>query len=252
MILFLGCSLTFGQGLQIEKWITDGKSIEFCNRNSAPHYNAEQLTYEDDLFRKSKSYPNLVSKELGVSYSTKWGNGGSNDNIVFIIENLQKLIYTQNIDLVVIQFTDVCRDDMFHYISQNNLYDLIDIHIKNQISKIDSILTGTIFDKEPTNIPWIGICWHKEHSSFMRKRYEKNFVPIFYKDEEFNDISTLNQYVKDKVEKVNWPKENAFELCDKYDGVKDGHPTIEWHKVIADSIIRKIKKENIEFKRYNN
>ena len=33
MILFLGCSLTWGQGLQIEKWLSEGKSIEFCKNH---------------------------------------------------------------------------------------------------------------------------------------------------------------------------------------------------------------------------
>jgi len=238
MILFLGCSLTWGQGLQIEKWISEGKSIEFCNKNSVPHYHAEQLTYEDDLFRKSKSYPNLVAKEFNVSYSTKWGNGGSNDEILFIIENLDKLIHPYTIELIVIQFTDMVRDDMFKYIDKNNFYDLIDVDLKNQINKIDKILTSPHI-----NIPWISLCWHKEHSNFIKQKYPKNFIKLHYDGNDYDNIKSLNSYGKDK---------EIFELCDIYKGIHDGHPSAKWHEIVADSVIKKIKKENIQFIKYNN
>jgi len=255
MILFLGCSLTWGQGLQIEKWISEGKDIEFCNKNSVPDYNAEYLSYEDDEYRKKHHFPNLVAKHFDKSYATKWGNGGANDaNLEFLEKYIHYLTNEKTVELIVIQFTDLSRDRLFNYLYKKNLYDLAEFQAKQNISVMDKICNEELSHREDSivGIPWIGISWHKEHSSFMKERYKKNFVPIFYKDKEFNDISTLNQYVKDKVGIENWPKENAFELCDKYDGVNDGHPTIEWHKVIADSIIRKIKKENIQFKRYNN
>ena len=239
MILFLGCSLTWGQGLQIEKWLNEGKSIEFCNLNSSPGYHAEHMSYDDNEFRKSKSYPNLVSKELNVSYSTKWGNGGSNDEILFIIENLDKLIHPDGLELIVLQFTDMCRDDMFQYSYKNNFYDLLEIHVKNQISKIDHALSN-VWNR---NIPWVSLCWHKEHSDFLKERYPKNFIKLNYDNKEFDNIDSLNQYGKDNS--------LMFELCDKYDGIDDGHPTIEWHNIISSSIIKKIKDENISFTTYD-
>ena len=239
MILFLGCSLTWGQGLQIEKWISEGKSFQFCNNNAVPGYFAEHMNYEDDEFRKSKSYPNLVAKELNVSYSTKWGNGGSNDEILFIIENLDKLICPDGIELIVIQFTDMCRDDMFQYSYKNNFYDLLEIHVKNQISKIDYALSN-VWNR---NIPWVSLCWHEEQSKFLKEKYPKNFIKLNYNNKEFDDIHSLNQYGKNNG--------SMFELSDKYDGINDGHPTIKWHSIISSSIIKKIKDENISFTTYD-
>ena len=238
MILFLGCSLTWGQGLQIEKWLNEGKSIQFCNENSSPEYHAEHMSYDDDEFRKSNSYPNLVAKELNVSYSTKWGNGGSNDEILFIIENIEKLIHEYTVELIVIQFTDMVRDDMFDYIERNNLYELVELDLKNQINKINFKLS-----KNGINIPWIGLSWHDEHSSFLKKYYNKNFINLHYNDMIFDSLSSLNKY----------GKENGlmFELCDKYRGIHDGHPTIEWHEIVSSSILKKIKDENVSFIRYN-
>jgi len=241
MILFLGCSLTWGQGLQIEKWISEGKSADFCNKHAVPMYHAEHLTYEDDLFRKSKAYPNLVAKELNVSHSTKWGNGGTNDEILFIIENLEKLIHPYVIQLIVIQFTDLVRDDLFSYINKKEFGDLTDLVLKNQIAKIDNILSHCQGLNQ--NIPWLGLSWHKEHSDFLKEKYPKNFVRLYHDDKEFDNIHSLNSYGKVK---------QRFELCDIYKGVEDGHPSSIWHNLIADSIIKKINKENIKFKRYSN
>ena len=182
MILFLGCSMTWGQGLQIEKWISDGKSIDFCNKHNLPNYHAENLSYSDSQYRIAKSYPNLVAKELDVSYSMKWGNGGTNDEIVFIVENLEKLIHPYTLDLIVIQFTDMVRDEMFEYIHKNNFYDLIDVNLKNQINKIDKILTSP-----QINIPWISLSWHKEHSNFLKEKYPKNFVRLYYDNKHFDN-----------------------------------------------------------------
>ena len=239
MILFLGCSLTWGQGLQIEKWLSEGKSIEFCNEHTEPHYSLEFMNYEDDEFRKSKAYPNLVAKELNVSYSTKWGNGGTNDEILFIIENIDKLIHPAGLDLIVIQFTDMVRDDMFQHIYQNNSYDLVEIHLKNQINKIDYTLA-----KKSIDIPWISLCWHKEHSDFLKQKYPKNFIKLHYDNNQFDNIQSLNSYAKEVEGK-------SIELCDIYKGIEDGHPSSIWHQTISDSIIRKIKEEKIEFKKYN-
>ena len=68
MILFLGDSFTWGQGLQIPYWIQQGKSIDECNRLMPPQYPAEIYDYHADEYRKKHHFPNLVAKHFNKSY----------------------------------------------------------------------------------------------------------------------------------------------------------------------------------------
>ena len=115
MIVFLGDSFTWGQGLPIEKWIqTDNLSFEECNKFSPPEYSCESYNYEDDNYRKQNHFPNLVSQHFNKSYVTKFGNGGNNKNIVDILQNLDcHFVDDRGIDFYVFQFTDFVRDPYF-------------------------------------------------------------------------------------------------------------------------------------------
>jgi len=67
MILFLGDSFTWGQGLPIEKWLKEGKSLDYCNR-LPPKVPSELYNYEDDNYRKQNHFPNLVAKHFNKSF----------------------------------------------------------------------------------------------------------------------------------------------------------------------------------------
>lgn len=244
MILFLGDSITWGQGLQIEKWISEGKSVDFCNKHSVPHYHGEHISYDDDMFRKSKHFPNLVAKELGVSYSTKWGNGGTNDETTFIIENLEKLIHPYTVQLVVIQFTDMVRDDLFSYVDNKNFGDLAELNLKNQIFRIDNTLS---YPKNKDEIiPWIGISWHKEHSNFLKEKYPNNFVGFEYNNMKFDCLHDLYRWKNSLLREAD-RKSHKLEIKDIYNGIDDGHPSSFAHEIIAESVLKKIKREKIQF-----
>ena len=45
MIVFLGDSFTWGQGLQIPYWLEQGKSIDEISKLMPPHFPAEQYDY---------------------------------------------------------------------------------------------------------------------------------------------------------------------------------------------------------------
>lgn len=235
MILFLGCSLTWGQGLQIEKWISEGKTIDFCNRNTEPAYDAGMYSYEDDEYRKEKHYPRLVSKELNCSYSTQITNGGSNENNVRLLDNIQKckIGYEGAVELTIVQFTDFTREIFYHqYIKDNHeRVPHIKSYVLNQITHIDNITKGK----------WIGLSWPPEYSNAMKQYFPDKHIKIKQNDKTYNCI-------KDWLEKN---KRTNLELCDKYDGVIDGHLSSEGHEVLAKSILEKIKEQEVEFTKYN-
>jgi len=246
MILFLGCSLTWGQGLYIEKWLSEGKDEKFCNRNSVPIFDAELLSYEDDLYRRENHFPNIVSQHFNRSYSCKWFNGGKNDDIVKIIDNLSKG-QADKIDLVVIQFTDMTRDDEFAPISLNEWGELIEVIPQYQILKIHKKMTEL-------KLPWLALCWHEEHSNFFNKFLQNKLIKVRFQEKTYRNIASMNQFVKDSIKFMNQDEKDevtTFELCDKYPNINDGHPTLEWHEVVAESIIKKIQDEDIQFRKYN-
>lgn len=81
MIIFLGDSFTWGQGLYTKKWIQDGKSIEYCNNHLPPTFSHGNISHSDDEYRRKYHFPNLVAKHYDRSYYVKPKNGGTNRDI---------------------------------------------------------------------------------------------------------------------------------------------------------------------------
>ena len=112
MILFVGCSYTWGSGLQYEYLLDKGWSVKELNKVLPVNYHLEHLSYESDEYRKQKNWPNLVSKELNKSFVIgTYTNGGSNLSTTLpVLNNTCRIARTNSIDLVVVQFTDWLRD----------------------------------------------------------------------------------------------------------------------------------------------
>ena len=58
MILFVGCSYTWGSGLQYEYLYEKGWSIDELNKVLPVNYHLENLSYEADEYRKQNNWPN--------------------------------------------------------------------------------------------------------------------------------------------------------------------------------------------------
>ena len=112
MILFVGCSYTWGSGLQYEYLYEKGWSVDEINKVLPDNYHLENLSYDADEYRKQNNYPNLVSKELNKSFViATYTNGGSNlSTIRPSLEHTCRIARTQQVETVVIQFTDWLRD----------------------------------------------------------------------------------------------------------------------------------------------
>ena len=68
MILFVGCSYTWGSGLQYEHLSKEGWTTDELNKVLPYNYHLELLDYEADEYRKQHNWPNLVSKQLNKSF----------------------------------------------------------------------------------------------------------------------------------------------------------------------------------------
>lgn len=224
MILFLGDSFTWGQGLPIEKWLKEGKSLDYCNR-LPPEYPSELYNYEDDNYRKQNHFPNLVAKHFNKSYVTKWGNGGSNQQSVFLLNNAWMQMDTNAVDFIVFQFTEVSRDlDLLRdgeYDGKVSFEEYIDNYIDKQIDKINSFCKNTL------KKPWFAFSWNEEIGDKLEKNYPKNYVPLIIDGKEFNNFNDV------------FANHNEFMLC-KIEGIHDGHFNSKGHEMIANSIIKKV------------
>ena len=229
MILFLGDSFTWGQGLPIEKWLKEGKSLDYCNR-LPPEFPSELYNYEDDNYRKQNHFPNLVAKHFNKSYVTKFGNGGTNKDIIDILRNIGSHCDRNGVDFYVIQFTEVSRDPNLHDTSDNTFEDIVskkgvdaffEDYIKKQIKTIDNMMSKSY------NKKWFGFSWRDDFGKILEENFPKNYIPIDY-NKSYNNFEELK-------------KENRhLMLSGKYDGIDDHHLNSEGHQVIADSIIKKI------------
>lgn len=254
MIVFLGDSFTWGQGLFFEKWSSEGKDVKewFKKNGDVDEYPHESIDYESDKFRRENHFPAQVAKYFNKAYTTKWGNGGSNWDLINILNNTPSLApqYRNTIDLFVIQFTDFTRtdhriiknDDLINELpferskfpletsfDENQIIDeLFNNEIKLQIELVNDIIVNKM------NKKWIGLSWFDDMGKVLKNDYAQNHIPIFYNNKIYNSF-----------EKIYLEKnKNLFFLSEKF-GIKDDHFNLEGHNFLAKNIIQKIESNNL-------
>jgi len=246
MIVFVGCSYTWGSGLQYEYLQDKGWSIDEINKVLPVNYHLENLSYGADEYRKQNNWPNLVSKELDKAFVIgTYTNGGSNLSTTLpVLNNTCRIARTNSIDLVVVQFTDWLRDMNDREISSypGNIKDIvteefIETSILNQIKQIVHVCNGIRESNDPNlrnhKYPkspypaWVGLSWQKDVGDVLKKHYPENFIPIYCDGKEYSSFAPN--------------VDEGLRLCDSIPGLKDEHLNSEGCKLIADSIVRKLK-----------
>ena len=220
MILFLGDSFTWGQGLHYYYKIeNDDWDWNDCKTFLKENNRFEWLGFEADEYRRQHSFPYLVSKELDEPMITpRFENGGDNYAIYQILDNLDLFVTNTNISKVIIQFSAPTRNLKLE--ENSNLS--IEKMIINQIDKIN-------FKCRQLNLKWYGISWFKEMGEILHQNYLENHIPVLYKGKEFESFDFLNNL-------------ELKDLTIQYtQNIDDGHFNKEGHRIIAQSILNKIK-----------
>jgi lysophospholipase L1-like esterase len=244
MILFLGDSFTWGQGLYFEKWKSEGINVikwkkKYGDVDSFPH---ENLDYNSDCFRKENHFPALVAKHYDRCYNVKWGNGGSNWDVIHQINAIPTLSpqFRNGLDLVVIQLTDWTRNDN-RVLYENDLYEqaipnmrylmkkkgwedeLITEMMKNealyQVQKMKELL-------DELGKKWIVISWRNDMGEIIKEQFPENYVPFYYQGEEHSAFEICLE------------RGSGYTLEDEFN---DGHLNTKGCQLVADSIIKKIE-----------
>ena len=229
MILFVGCSFTWGSGLQYEYLEEKGWSIDKINddRNRIIKEDSiDPLDYNADEYRKQHSWPNLVAKKLNKPYRV--GTTKSSTNLTQILNSIKhekELCYSSSsnqIDTIVVQFTDWTRDDITF---NNSVSQTIEHHVKQIADACDDIRNDEFIKSKnyKTSYPsWVGLSWQKDIGKVLEKDYPENFIPLHYKKERYNNFESFRDSGRLIIE-------------------RDGHFNSKGCKVIADSIVKKLK-----------
>lgn len=231
MILFLGCSFTWGAGLQFEYLFQNGHSVDEINKLIPPQTYLENLDYKADEYRKKHHFPNLVAKELNKPYTLgKIGNGGANNNMTFIIDNISELMQYYDkkkikpIEVVIVQFTEFMRDVSGEWRLNQHTRDFEENNNKEILKQIKDFNIVC----QNKGLKWFGLSWHNDVGKILKKHYSDNFIPI---------LQNSNEYVC--FDDVDYSDENRLRLCDTLQ-IQDTHFSSEGHRLIANSILEKI------------
>jgi len=238
MIVFLGDSFTWGQGLYFKKWLKEGNPIKYCNQHLPPNFSQENISYSDDEYRRKHHFPNLVAKHYDRSYYSKPKNGGSNYTIYKMAAEINEYAHKNAVELVVVQFTDYTRN--IHdskYKSKLNI-DYTDKKIDHIFDEIIKKEIKIVYDKlKDNNIKnFLFFSWRSDISNILEKDYNKYYTPLYYNNKKYESFDYLML-------------ENPELQLSQELGIDDEHLSELGHRVIADSIIKKIDSMNIKFLR---
>ena len=229
MILFVGCSFTWGSGLQYEYLEKKGWSVDKLNDDRdriIKEDSIDPLDYNADEYRKQHSWPNLVAKKLNKPYRVGTTKSASNLNqILNSIKHEKELCMSSSsnqIDTIVVQFTDWTRDDITF---NNSVSQTIEHHVKQIADACDDIRNDEFIKSKnyKTSYPsWVGLSWQKDIGDILERDYPENFIPLYFKNQRYNNF----EYFRDH---------NNLTLD------FDSHFNSKGCRIIADSIVKKLK-----------
>lgn len=246
MIVFLGDSFTYGQGMYLYKLVETGKyDISKPEDYLPPKLIYEKLSLRDIEYQNKYSFPGIVSKHYNKQSFKRHRNGGSNYDIIMLLRNLHLVVDPHAIDCIFVQPTDPLRFDSMpeHHEYHHKIVD----NIKNKsMSEYDGYM-------ELANLQYINMESHLQYLEKLGKPYyylpwptwwktiipKEKMIPVQYKNK-------IYWTMEDLMRKDNMQITNDIEFC------LDMHISRDAHKVIADSIIKCFptgdfsKKENIE------
>lgn len=234
MILFLGDSFTWGQGLQYYPLVEKkGWSWEDCNNFYERNMRYEWLGFEEDEFRKQNSFPYLVAKEMDLPYQTpRYENGGDNFQFFKILENIDHSFSKNNIFLLVVQFTQPVRS-ILH--GEEPKFDTMDEQIEWQVKRIADWATRV------ANIDWLGLSWQWEIGDVLKEQYPTNYVPILHENREYSCFCKMSHQ---ELSVTTLSEETNFKVLDDHLGIRG-------HKIVANSILKKIYSRPDLLDKYN-
>ncbi len=236
-IIFIGDSYTWGQGLYLPKWVeerpetfhhfyetTKGWDTHLSWVQQEPFF-----TIEDNKFKNSLSFTNLVANKLDRTCYKSKDNGGRNTNNLFYLSKFNSDNFPHNDVIIIFQFTSVGREDLELTDEEaskliNNNFTLNDV-FRDKFQSLFNKIDNKLKDLE------IELGWKYYYMDWLGDFYD--FQPDkFIKFGEGNAkcIDTLTQNYHIKIQY----RDRTF---------YDHHLNREGNVLVADSIIKHIEKD---------
>lgn len=222
MILFLGDSFTWGQGLEWDVLIERGWTKEEINDVVPPKHHNEHLPLELNDYREKNRWARLVAEHFDIGYDLgRYTNGGTNGNLYQIINNLEYTILPDNLKLIILQFTHSGRHTPLTLENVDKLFE-------DDVNKA----TQTI-KRLKENLPFVKIVtlsWLPELGKLMEDKMGEKYVVKFNSDN-----------------KTSYGFEDLAQIYNLYHqhGINDYHLSKEGNEIVARNVIQHIEKYNI-------
>lgn len=273
-MVFGGCSFTWGQGLYYYSGLPTLKESE------PDAFDPSILTHCQIKYMESNRFPRLVSKKFKSYEFVYPGNGGSNEGVVkwweacFYKERYHhgKMngyevpeISTKEVSHFIFQLTEWSRDhviienqpfpidiqfsqvnelaykDLFlNQISKDglSLKDFTKMHIEKSFTRVKNFL----LDLENDGIKTFILTWPDEYLNIIRKDpwASERLIGFEYNGKNYESIRHLMDDKDESGKYINPEMTIKHDIINFINPPQDHHPSILCHKLIADSIIKKI------------
>lgn len=266
-IIFAGCSFTWGQGLY---YYSNLPSLTDDSQNS---WNGDVVTFSQIEFMKTIRYPRLVASSLKTFEVCQTNNGGSNPSIMDFWNRTftptqdayfnsyafghQRYFY-KDFQYIIYQITNwarspsiltnleynlqgtTCHNDLDNknfkkLLSDNNLTldQYCDRAIKSDLGRIKSFLQNF----ENNGVKPLVMTWPDDVVPYIKNDpwYLKRFITHEYKNNTYDSI----QHLMNDNPHLQIDNDDYFDK--KY---HDAHPSRECHRILANSVLKKIRNFN--------
>jgi len=232
-ILGVGCSYTWGEGLQ---FYANMESTEVSKiHNFAPHH----LREPHYLFKDANRFITLVANHFNTWSVANKNNGGTNLGMINEILNPiicnNRDIHPSDIGLVIVQFTQANRDfdDGGIKLSEKELND----KYTEQVELFNSVLRKY----ELLGIKVISLLWNE--AFWMNNAYQRLF-----KDRHIDIV--IDGYMSHSFDYFIHNDEYGITVRSDFKKygyqINDIHFNLKGHKIISELIIDKLKKDNFK------
>ena len=223
-VLGFGCSYTWAEGLYYYSDIHDASEL----LNEHHHFDGHKIRLPHILYKNKKSYINIIAQYYDTWSYVGGGNGG--DNIFSFKQKINSLFSEErdsfvpnDFKLIIFQFTHLQRNPNYS--------------VQEQIGYVDHFLSQW----EELGIKCVSISWPPEIpmcDEYMDK-FKDRHVPIFYNNIEYNDFETITHLKNNDITIESDFRERGLQK-------NDWHFNLKGHEMIADSIIKKLEKDNFK------
>lgn len=234
-VLGIGCSFMWGEGLYFYSNLANTPTLKENHAFDGTH----SLTDSHIRFKDKNRFLRIVADEYGMWDIANTGNGGSNvrnikDYVNSFLKESNKLTIS-DFGLIIYQFTSHERDYINQYYTNDGWLTGDVMSIEEQIEFVND----EMIKWESDGVKVVTISWYDEFPN--HPLYQKYFKNRHVDIEIDGDIKNSFEYFLHRdVYNVTIASDFISQGLQK----NDIHFNLKGHKCIAESIIKKLKKDN--------